>query len=208
MKELKIHLTFTSSILGTASANKELHSEFIASKAPDAPKREEEIAAIGADAYEEKGMTVFHRNKDGNPILFDYQIKGFFKDACSMLQKCRNGKQGKPEEFAKASCDLKAYKKIIDGVIFIKEREIPINVNGEIGNLQRPLRGQTAQGERIALANSELIPEGSTIDFTIIAMSDCYIPAIIEWLNYGRFRGIGQWRNGGFGRYKYEIVGD
>ena len=35
--KLKVKLTFTEELLGTASANPELHSDFIASKAPDAP---------------------------------------------------------------------------------------------------------------------------------------------------------------------------
>ena len=47
MRYLKVKLTFTEEVLGTASNNKEIHHEFIASKAPDAPKREQEIEAIG-----------------------------------------------------------------------------------------------------------------------------------------------------------------
>lgn len=207
MREIKVALTFTEPVLGTASANKEIHTEYIASKAPDAKSREQEIAAIGVEEYEEKAMTVFPRNEEGKPILFDYQLKGFFKDACSMLQKCRNGKAGKPEEFAKESCALKAYKKIIDGCIFIKEREIPIVFNGEIGNLQRPLRAQTAQGERIALANSEMIPKGATCEFTILCLGPSYEGAVFEWLDYGRLRGIGQWRNGSYGRFEYKVIG-
>ena len=35
-KTLKVKLTFTEELLGTASANPDLHAEFIASKAPDA----------------------------------------------------------------------------------------------------------------------------------------------------------------------------
>lgn len=206
MKEIKLRVKFTEPVLGTASANKDIHSEYIASKAPDAKSREEEIAAIGAEEYEEKAMTVFPRNAEGQPILYDYQIKGFFNDACSMLQKCRNGKAGKPEEFAKESCGLKAYKKIIDGCIFIKEREIPLNLAGEMGNLQRPLRGQTAQGERVALANSEMAPKGTTCEFTILCLGPTYEGAIFEWLNYGALRGIGQWRNGSYGRFVYEVI--
>lgn len=39
MKEMKVRLVFTEEILGTASNDKEIHSGFIASKAPDAPSR-------------------------------------------------------------------------------------------------------------------------------------------------------------------------
>lgn len=194
MKEIKVKLTFWEEVLGTASADKEIHGTFIASKAPDAPSREEEIEALGVEEVTEKSMTVFPRNADGKPIFWDYQIKGFFKDACGMLRKVPNS----------ASSKIKAYKKEIDGLIFVKEREIPIIFDGEIGSCQRPLRAQTAQGERVALANSETVPAGSTIEFTIQLMCDTHEKAVREWLDYGVFRGIGQWRNSGKGKYEWE----
>lgn len=202
MKELKVRLTFTEKCLGTANNNPEIHKEFIASKAADAPSREEEIEAIGVDEYEDKQMTVFPRYEDGSPMFWDYQIKGFFKDTCSALQRCKG------EDFSKETCKLKAYKKIIDGCIFVEPRKIPINMHdGEMGILQRPLRGQTAQGERIALATSETVPAGSSIDLTIICLSDAHLKAVIEWLDYGRWKGIGQWRNASFGRFTWEDIG-
>ena len=45
MKKLHVEIEYIEELLGTASANKEIHSEFIASKAPDAQSREDEIAA-------------------------------------------------------------------------------------------------------------------------------------------------------------------
>lgn len=79
MKRMHIMITFTEPILGTANNNENIHREFIASKAPDAISREEEVAALGVEGVEEKSMTVFSRNKDGNPIIWNYQIKGFSK---------------------------------------------------------------------------------------------------------------------------------
>ncbi len=193
MKEIKVKLTFLEEVLGTASADKEIHDKFIAANAPDAPSRKEEIEALGVEEVIEKSMTVFPRNAEGKPIFWDYQIKGFFKDACGMLRKVPNS----------ASSKIKAYKKEIDGLIFVKEREIPIIFDGEIGSCQRPLRAQTAQGERVALANSETVPAGSTIKFTIQLMCDTHEKAIREWLDYGVFRGIGQWRNSGKGKFEW-----
>lgn len=197
MKKLNIVLTLTEEILGTASSNAEIHSEFIASKAPDAKSRDEEIAAIGADKVEEKTMTIFHRHED-KPILFDYQIKGFFKDACSSLTRVPGTK----------SKELKAYKKVIDGTIFVEPRMIHFEIpNGqEIGNCQRPLRAQTAQGERIALANSETIPAGTKIKFTVNLLDGKSEGVVLEWLEYGQLRGLGQWRNSGKGRFTFEVV--
>lgn len=200
MKEIKVRLTFTEDVLGTANADKNVHSEFIASKAPDAPSREEEVEALGAEEVERKEMTVFPRMENGSPMFWDYQIKGFFKDTCSALSRCKG------EDYSKESCGMKAYKKIIDGCIFPQPRKIEIHMNGEMGNCQRPLRAQTAQGERIALANSEAVPAGSWIEFKVVCLSDAYEKAVREWLNYGQFKGIGQWRNSGMGRFTWEEI--
>ena len=67
---IRARIHFIEDSLGTASANKELHSEYIASKAPDAKKREEEVAAIGVEAATEKAMTVFPRNEAGQKTLW------------------------------------------------------------------------------------------------------------------------------------------
>lgn len=196
MKEIKVKLTFTEEILGTASGNAEIHADFIASNAPDAPSREEEIAAIGVDGEIEKTMTVFPRNEDGEPMFWDYQFKGFFKDACGMLRNVDKS----------ASSKLKAYKKKIDGLIFVEPRKIPISFDGEMGTCQRPLRGQTAQGERIALANSETIPAGATCEIKIVCLQDDLEKQVMEWLDYGKRRGMAQWRNSGKGTFTYEVL--
>lgn len=64
------------------------------------------------------------------------------------------------------------------------------------------------QGERVALAMSEQIPAGATAEFDIEVMNDEHLPAVLEWLDYGSKRGIGQWRNSGKGRftYTYELI--
>ena len=107
---------------------------------------------------------------------------------------------------ANESGKLTAYKKGIDGLIFVQPRMIPIHVNGEITECQRPLRAQTAQGERVSLANSEQIPAGSTCEFEIVLLDDSHEKAVREGLDYGALRGIGQWRNSGKGRYSYESI--
>lgn len=197
MKEIKVKITLLEDMLGTASADKEIHETYIASKAEDAPSVAEEIEALGFDEVVEKGMTVFPRDTDGCPIVWDYQIKGMFKDACGMLRKVTGTRSSK----------LKAYKKEIDGLIFPEPRKIRIALSGPMGNLQRPLRASTAQGERVALANSETVPAGSTIIFSVLCLEDSAIELVKEWLDYGRLRGLGQWRNAGYGRFVYEILG-
>ena len=201
MKELKVRLTFIEDILGTKSNNKDIYSDYIANQVLDPKKKKEEIEAVGIETYEEKNITVFPRMEDGTPVFWDYQIKGFFKEACSVLQRCKG------EKFSKESCKLKAYKKIIDGCIFVEPRMIPIDTKGtEVNILQRPLRANTPQGERVALAISETVSSGSTIDITVICLSDDYEKCVREWLDYGRWKGLGQWRNASYGRFTYEII--
>lgn len=196
MKQIKVRLTFTEEVLGTCSNNPEIHSEFIASKAPDAKSREEEIEALGVEEVVEKSMTIFPKLEDGTPFLYDYQIKGFFKDTCSALRKVSDTKSSK----------LKAFKKEIDGLVFIEERKIPFNNFGTIGECQRPLRAQTALGERIALAHSETVQADSYIEFTVTCLKDDLIGYVKEWFDYGKYRGIGQWRNASKGRFVWEII--
>lgn len=206
MKEIKVRITTTEGLLGTSPANKEVYSTYIAANAPDSMTMEEEIAEFGVDAVAEKGTTIFPRMEDGTPFLYDYQIKGFFKDACGGLSRIGGkGEDGK-KRAVNESGKLKAYKKLIDTLIFPMPRKIPIRFDGEIGYCERPLRAMTMKGERVSLAKSEEIPAGAVIEFTVKLLDESLLPALIEWLDYGALRGLGQWRNSGKGRFTYEIA--
>ena len=114
MKTLKVRLTFTEPLLGTWPANQNVAREYIASKGPDAATIEDEVAALGADAAADKAMTVFPRNEAGQPILYDYQVKGFFKDSCGMLGRIGGKDEKGKKKAVNESGKLTAYKKIID----------------------------------------------------------------------------------------------
>lgn len=194
MTKVHVKLTFTDDLLGTSSGNPELHREFIASKAPGAAKMEEEVASLGVEAVEEKSMTVFPKMADGTPYLWDYQIRGFFKEICGAMRGIPGTKSSK----------VKAYKKKVDNTIFVEPREIPLDLHGmKIADCQRPLRASTMQGERIALANSEVCPQGTTCEFDVLCMVDEDVDMLREWLEYGKYKGIGQWRNSGKGRFEF-----
>ena len=194
MTKVHVKLTFTDDLLGTSSGNPELHREFIASKAPDAAKMEEEVASLGVEAVEEKSMTVFPKMADGTPYLWDYQIRGFFKEICGAMRGIPGTKSSK----------VKAYKKKVDNTIFVEPHEIPLDLHSmKIADCQRPLRASTMQGERIALANSEVCPQGTTCEFDVLCMVDEDVDMLREWLEYGKYKGIGQWRNSGKGRFEF-----
>lgn len=198
-KNLRVRIKFFEEVLGTSSNNPNIHSEYIAGKSGDAMKASEEIEAIGISEYIDKAMTVFPRDEQGDPIFWDYQIKGFFKDSAGVLRKVTGSKCSK----------VKAYKKEIDGLLFVYPRKIKMHLpeGGYVSSCERPLRAQTPQGERVALANSETVPEGTYIDIEIECMTDAMYDLAIECLDYGTRRGIGQWRNSGKGRFTYEILG-
>ena len=206
MVTVRARILFIEEVLGTCAANKEIHSEFIASKAPNAAKREQEVAAIGVEAAMEKAMTVFPRNEKGEKIFWGYQIKGFLKAA----QKTNNLLYGKGSKFY-----LPNYKSKMDNLIFVKaveddwkdtEHGIVIHEPDgvEAQDCERPLRAETAQGPRITLAHSETCPAGSYIVVDVMSRDDNLEPLIIEWLNSGMLYGIGQWRNSGKGRFLWE----
>ena len=196
MKELKVRLTLIDEALGMMPADPKIYEEYIASNSPDAASIAEEIETIGAEAVIEKSKTIFPKLEDGTPFFWDYQIRGFFKDAMGMLRRVKSYKCSK----------LTAYKKLVDGLIFIKERKIPIHCAGEMGDCQRPLRADTAQGPRVALAHSETVPEGSWCEFTIQLLDESLEDAVRECLDYGELRGLAQWRNSGKGRFTWAEV--
>ena len=190
--EKTYRITFTDELLGTMPGDREIFKNFVAGKA-ETMNEEAEAIPIDVEDELEKGTTVFPRTADGQPFIYDYQIRGFFKEACKFLKKVPKTR----------SSTEKAYKQKIDGMIFVKDRANVITVNGNIGICERPLRASTPQGDRVALSRSESIPEGSSVTFTAQCMVETDLKLIEEWLEYGELHGTGQWRNGGKGRFTY-----
>ena len=198
MKEMKIEVTFMEEVLGMSPADADVYNAFIASKAPDAMSTAEEVEALGVEAVQEKGTTIFPRTADGKPFFYDYQIKGFFKDTVGMMRRVPGS----------ACSKVKAFKKEIDGLLFVKERQIPISIDGEIGCCQRPLRTDGPTGSRTALASSETVPAGSRMTFTLKLLRDDMETWVRECLDYGELRGMGQWRNSGKGRFTWTEIAE
>ena len=196
MDKYHVKLIFTEPLLGTVPKDPDVYSTHIMSKAALTDEQiAEELNSV--EHSEEKGWTGFHKTDAGRPFLYDYVIKGFFKDACSMLRRSKEFKSSK----------LTAHKKVIDGLVFVLPRKIQLDLNGqELGVLERPLRAQTAQGERVALARSDIAPPGTSIDFSLKILGGVSKVLLEEWLDYGELRGLGQWRNAGYGRFDYTLA--
>lgn len=199
---MKIRITLTEEVLGSSPSNEELLAAYIASKAPADDLTAQEVDNIKAQAAEER-TTIFPKTANGTPFIYDYQIKGMFKDSCKALATA--GKAGYPG--GKHCAALKAYKKAIDGLIFVSPREIPYNLHGlKMGFCERPLRAQTPMGERVSIAKSETVPAGSTIEFEVTCLDPKLEGVVRECFDYGTLRGLGQWRNSGKGRFEWEEV--
>lgn len=204
METRRIKVTLIDEMLGT-NPRPDIHEAFISSNAPDAETREEELAHLPVAEMVKNEMTVFYRDSDGAPAMACYHLYGFFKSACGFLRKVKGTQSEK----------LKAYKKAIDGLIKVypdatdkRGRFITLHLpdNGEIGDCQRPLRAQTPQGERVALANSETVPAGTWFECDVIAFDDSLWKQLEEWLDYGEMNGLGQWRSSGKGAFIWEYA--
>lgn len=208
IERAKVTLRFKNSVLGSQPGDKKLMTEHISSKAPTTDKATEEIASVSESL--EKGTTVFSRNKNGELMMWDYQIRGMFKEQILALIELGDI----------ISISKWGYKKAVDSFLFIKEREIPFlkddkPIKKEGGFCERPLLAETMQGPRVCLARSEeLDPDGLTLSFTVELMrgsngksksASLTMDKIQECLEYGRYRGFGQWRNSGKGRFDFDF---
>ena len=197
---MKCKIILTEPLLGTLSGNKEIAEEFINSKHPEGHSDEE--SKCHPEEELEKSSTVFARD-NGLIMLWDYQIKGFFKEACE--QMIHSGTM-KKEELRKFLLTQYMYKKTIDQQIFVFSRKIllvlPEGAKPEF--IERPLRGQTMRGERICLARSESVPKGTIFYIEVQCLNKKLEKFIPQWLKYGALLGLGQWRSSGMGRFEFK----
>ena len=188
---INVKIKFITEILGSQPMDSDIFSRFIASQAPTPEAQAEEIEVALSQEEKEiiQGKTQFPRDREGYCCFLDYQIRGFLKEAGNNL---------------KEQMSLKAVKSKIDNFVFIDPRYIRISpeIKDVPDTLQRPLRAQTPQGPRVCLASSEMIPEGAELSFKIkiIKNKDIDSKVIREILSYGELQGLGQWRNGSYGR--------
>ncbi len=179
-------------MLGTVCKNRELYKRFIESKKPEGVEEDE---AETVEEIEEAGWDGFH--SDGKGIfIYDYMIKGFLKSAAVAL---------------KDQIQLKAPKSKIDRYVHIKPRRIHFGKEKPDGTIERAIRCQTMRGERISLKRSDYVNEGAKLSFTIELITNKNINETMlrTMLEYGRYCGLGEWRNSSYGRFvvnKFERV--
>lgn len=206
MQEMKIRVTFTEPVLGTRPSDPEIHEHYVASKAPDAKSRAEEIAAHGVQEEIERGKTIFEKLEDGTPFLYAYMVEGYFKETARALKKVPGTLTSKTT----------AYLKKVDNNIFVRGHlrgkprvlpmYLPMDMDLAATDNQRPLRAQTPMGERVALAHSEEAPAGTYFECSIFYDIPSDEKLIREWLDRGQWKGMGQWRNASYGLFEWEEI--
>lgn len=193
----KLRIICLEPLLGS-QPSRDVATEYIAKKNgfEELPTDEQETLP---DALE-RGTTVFNKNSAGRPVLMDYQFKGFLKEAARVL----NGSD--------AVGKLKNLRSKVDNQLFVFPRMIPLTIpekSDGIDYLERPLRAETAQGPRVALARSEMLPAGTEFELMLSVIPGSISESVIrELLDYGYFKGVGQWRNGSYGRFRYELTAE
>jgi len=188
----KLTVTFVTSLLGT-QPQKDVATEYITSKVAtdNGELPADEVATLPEEL--ERGTTAFHK-LDGKPILYDYMVKGFIKEAGSVF----NGLRG-----------VKNLRSKLDNLVFFEPRQIELHspFDQAPGFCERPLRAMTAQGPRIALARSEELPAGTWFTCYVNVYDGPISEALLNDLfSYGRQKGMGQWRNGSHGQFEFELA--
>lgn len=186
-------------LLGSQPADSKIRTTYIASKAPLPEEQGQAETDMLPD--ENKGYTVFLRDH-GGLVLMDYAIIGYFKGAVKAMESENGVKQSASK---------------VGTYVFAEPRILPILRNGERieapdSVLERSLRAQTMQGPRTTLSASEMIESGWELNFTLKLLDNAgsVKSRAITWdvlesaLDYGALKGIGQWRNGGYGRFAWE----
>ena len=182
---MKVKIKLTTEMLGTVTKDPEVYKTYIESKKPETVTEDEYLTV---EKIEEKGWTGFHQD-EGGMFIYEYMVKGFLKAAGNVL---------------KDIIKIKALRSKIDDYVFIKPRKIYLGQSKADGVIERPLRCMTMQGPRVTLARSDYINAGKEIEFdiTLIPHKEINEDTILTLLKHGELMGLGQFRNGGYGRFE------
>lgn len=209
----KYTIQFTERVLGQMSADPNIIKEYFIPKSPDPNGRQDEIEAVARPELEDepKIPTVFGKDATGL-FMFDYQIRGFFKEQLGALINL-----GDP---VVKNLSKWLVKGAVDQYLLVSPRKIYfLDDSGHVAKademFQRPQRNDTMQGPRVCVALSECLhPEahpGLSLSFTVeLWITPAKGKREITWealdacMDWSARRGFGQWRTGGNGRFMWK----
>jgi hypothetical protein len=188
----KYELVFelTEPMLGTIPKDQKVFENFVMDQAKtdvEKQKAEGDLARV-PEEVESRGWTGFYENEAGQPIMMDYQFKGFLKNAGNVL---------------KGALKIPNLRQHVSDTVFVNPRSIILAEKPD-GVLERPLRAMTMQGPRVTLVRSDVINPGHKYVLEIQKLDGSKVTdkALESILSYGEQVGLLQWRNGGYGRFK------
>ena len=226
-----VKMWFVQPLLGSAPSDPDLYKRFIASNAPDAPTREEELLTNTVEDVAAKGVNVFlRRTATGKPCVGQHTIKGYFKESMTASRRQEGSVSEKvsghktkitgnivisptfinlqlPAEYVKTMTDEEFRKDGFGGAAVV---QIPTEgsrfTKHLFQTLDRPLQADTAKGKITSIASSEMAPAGTAIEYDMkIEMKDLS-NSIIDIIKRGIDHGTGQWRGSGeYGAFVAEI---
>lgn len=156
-----------------------------------------------------KGTTVFFWDKTMNrPCIGDHMIYGFLKAAGEAISRTLTKKMGTMLQSASYTSSIINQHCRCEERFITFDKDVIRGADGQPTYLQRSLRAMTAKGPRISLAKSEQVDTGATICFTLKVMKNSPLTEEIlrKLFDYGELSGLGQWRNAGWGSFKYEMT--
>lgn len=225
-----VKMWFIQPLLGSAPGDPDLYKRFIASNAPDAPTREEELTSNTVENVAARGVNVFvRRTKTGLPAVGQHTIKGFFKESMTASRR----------QDGSVSKGISIHKTRITGNVVIKPTWINIQIPEDmikdcteeqfikegygryaavrfpkegrfqqykLPTLDRPLQAETAKGKITSIASSEMAPAGTIIEYDMKIETKDLSAGIIDVILRGNEHGTGQWRGSGeYGAFVAEI---
>lgn len=143
-----------------------------------------------------KYTTYFFRDKRERPILYDYHVSGFLREAAAAL----NGK---------VHGGVKNLRQKVENYVFVSPVEIPLIIppGEEPGLYERPCRKRTPFGARVFIASSEVLPMGTKFTCGLaVYPAEIKQQVLEDLLDWGFYHGMGQWRAGGWGRFRYTLT--
>lgn len=184
MNIIPIKIRFITPFLGTVAMNKEVYSTFIESKRAEINGDSE---AETIEEREEKGWTGFHSD-EGGLFIYDYMVKGFIRYAGNVL---------------KDQLKIKNLRSKLTDFVFVSPRRISLGKMKPDGVLERSIRVNTMQGPRVSVIRSDSVAEGTEIEFAVSLLDHGEVTkdTLAAIFEYGQLQGLGQWRNGGYGRF-------
>ena len=192
-----VKIVLITEMLGTAPKDPEIYKTFIESKKPLFVTEDESLDIV---KEEEKGWTGFRRDTTGIYVP-DFMVQGMLKNAADVLQG--NLKVIKTKKAVETVEVMKGLKNKINQLLFIYPRHIYLGELNPENIYERSLRAMTMQGPRVTLTRSDFVEAGLEIEFQLkLIPNKVFNWEIVQYLlSYGQFCGLGQFRNGGFGRF-------